>query len=182
MGGRVAGTDKLDTPIPSGVAMCPDCFSSGFFYVLLEAKLKNRYVASGMALATQTKGAWPVARFPGRDSGGGLRYAQLTTAKAAIIAQAQKAVELAGLAEPDVDVVEHRQEGCRRGGTALHDRRDRTWESMFDSILAHAIPTGPPCRATAALRTTGESDPRLSIGDPGGDASPVGRGADSRSP
>lgn len=65
--------------------------------------------------------------------------AQLTTAKAAIM-EAQKAVELAALAEPDIP--EHRQDGV--AAKELRSMIDASnVGELFDVILAHGVTAGP---------------------------------------
>ena len=171
MVGRVAGTDKIGSP--TGVANVPGLFQFGLFLWTSEAKVKNRYVKAGMELATRQRELGQLLDSPAETRAADFD-SQLTAAKANI-AQAQSAVELAALAEPDIP--EHRQDGV--AATELRSMIDASnVGDMFDAILAHAIPARSPRGATAALRTTGESDPHLSTGDPGSDTCPVERGAD----
>ena len=136
MVGRVAGTDKIGSP--TGVANVPGLFQFGLFLWTSEAKVKNRYVKAGMELATRQRELGQLLDSPAETRAADFD-SQLTAAKANI-AQAQSAVELAALAEPDIP--EHRQDGV--AATELRSMIDASnVGDMFDAILAHAIPAGP---------------------------------------
>ena len=98
----------------------------------------NRLVKATMELATKQRELGELLDTPAEKRAEDFD-ATLATAKNAVT-EAHKAVEVAALAEPEVP--EHRQNN--QGGAELRAMIDgANVGAMFDSVLAHGVPSGP---------------------------------------